>query len=139
MPTKVEGLDKLKAKFAALPQAAQDQIRKAMEEGAAEMVRLAKGLAPVDQGELRESIGWVWGAAPKGSLAFSTGGSGQDKIAIFAGNDSAYYARWVEFGTINQPAQPYFFPAYRTLKKSMRSRTNRAIVKAVKSVAGNGQ
>ena len=47
MATKVEGVDALKRKMRAFPKQAREQIAKAMEQSADEIVKLAKSLAPV--------------------------------------------------------------------------------------------
>lgn len=150
---KVLGLDKLKRKLHELPDEMQTAIRKASESGAEEMVDMAARLAPVDTGALKASIAWTYGDPPTGSIGAGTkrkgkggggarkgarGGASGDRISIYAGDPTAYYARWVEFGTAARPATPFFYPAFRALKKRMRSRTTRAINKAVKGVANNG-
>lgn len=60
---------------------------------------------------------------------------------IFAGGPSAPYASYVEFGTkggsahpATQP-KPYFWAAYRLLKRRMISRMTRSAKKAIMSVA----
>jgi HK97 gp10 family phage protein len=42
------------------------------------------------------------------------------------------YARAVEFGTINVSAQPFFFPSYRLMRKSMRAAMRRKITRTIK-------
>ena len=42
------------------------------------------------------------------------------------------YARAVEFGTHRMSAEPFFFPTYRLMKKSMRSSMRRKITKTIK-------
>lgn len=87
-------------------------------------------------------------------------------VTIVAGDAKAYYAAFVEFGTsphriapkeaealsingnvlapgraVSHPgatAEPFFYPAYRALKKRVKGRASRAITKAVKEIAGNG-
>jgi Bacteriophage HK97-gp10, putative tail-component len=83
-------------------------------------------------------------------------GSQSEFIAnVYAGSTKAFYARWVEFGTqahslgkggdisrgkrqqgVRQhpgsPAQPFFWPSYRLLRKSMRSTVKRRLTKAIK-------
>lgn len=124
-----------------MPQVAKDQIKKALEAAADEIVEMAKRLAPVDKGELRDSIGWTWGKAPKGSITLGKVAenslAGDFTITVFAGNGVAYYARFVEFGTQKMPAQPYFYPAYRATKKRAKSRVRRSITKAAKAVANS--
>lgn len=164
------GLARLNRKLKAIPQAVQAEIAKAMEESAQEVVNLAKSLVPVGSGgragskkvsrhgALRDSIGWTWGDAPKGSIVLGTvkqrrGRSANNmRITIFAGNDEAWYARFVEFGTRqhiaggkfagatipNVSAQPFFYVSYRAVRKKVRGRVSRAVTKAAKRVAAGG-
>lgn len=146
--TKILNLDRLNRKLAKLPTVAKQMIRQAMEVKADEIVDMMKNLAPVDDGTLRDSIGWTWGKAPKGSLVLaavqSTGPDGMT-LTIYAGNDEAYYARWVEFGTARHEngglfagtihpgttAQPFFFVSWRANKR----RAVRAVRKASRDAA----
>lgn len=140
MATRVRGLDRLKRKLRRLPDAAREEIAKAMEKSANEIVALAKSLAPVDSGDLQMSINWNWGDAPRGSKVLGTvreegRGKGNMVITIFAGGSDAYHARWVEFGNKNMAAQPFFYPAYRALRRRAKSRVTRAITKSAKKTA----
>ena len=152
------GIARLKARMAAIPKAMRDAVKPAMEQSASEIVDLAKSLCPVDKGVLRDSIGWTWGSVPNGSMALAAETSGELTITVFAGNDEAFYARWVEFGTrasvkgervadhrkgpgytrksyrthSGTPAQPFFYPAFRFSKKRVSGRIKKAIGKAVK-------
>ena len=136
---KVIGLPKLKKKLEALVAVGRDEIRRAMETSADEIVALAKNLVPVDKGDLKDSIGWTWGKAPKGAMTLgkvqSDGVDSEFTITIYAGNSEAYYSRWVEFGTQKMAAQPYFYPSYRALRRRSKSRVTRAVTKAIKKVA----
>lgn len=158
MGAKVMGAKALERKLAELPEAARRAIAPAMEESAREIVNLARTLAPADSGALRASIGWSWGDAPEGSMTLGTvrtegRGAGNMRIVVYAGDDRAFYARWVEFGTRPHRAggmykgalhpgnapRPYFFPAYRATRKRVKSRVSRAVNKSAKLVAaGNG-
>lgn len=157
MAAKIQGLDRLRRKLRALPKAAEEEISKAMEQSANEIVALAKSLAPVDGGDLRESIGWTWGDAPKGSITLGKvrkggRGAGNLQITIYAGGGDAFYARMIEFGTAphlngglfagsehpGTAAQPFFYPSWRAGRKRARSRVTRAITKSAKRVAAGG-
>lgn len=154
MATRIEGLDRLRRKFAQLPVLARQEIAKAMELGAQEVVNLAKSLVPVASGDLRASIGWTWGDAPKGSISLGQVKDAGSKmvISIYAGDDEAFYARWVEFGTSGHingglfagtanpgaPAQPFFYPAFRASRRRLKSRITRAITKSAKRAAAGG-
>jgi HK97 gp10 family phage protein len=132
----VKGLEALRRKFTqTVPAEVRKSATAALEKGAQEIVDMARSLASVDSGDLRDSIGWTWGDAPKGSLVLGTVGGqeyGTLRITVYAGNDDAFYAAWQEFGTQNQRAHPYFFPAYRSLRRRVRSRITRDINKAIK-------
>jgi HK97 gp10 family phage protein len=153
----VKGISDLNKKVAQLPRRIEAAARAAMETGADELVDMMKRLVPVDSGDLRNSIGWTWGNAPKGAKVISQ--SDPDarglRITIYAGNEKAYYAAWVEFGVEGQTAgqkitnkagrtrtsrrttkggkaQPFFFPSYRALRKRIRDRIRRETRKAMK-------
>lgn len=131
----VHGLDRLKARFDAIPARVREAARLELEKSAQEIVDTMKRFAPAESGALRESIGWTWGDAPSGSMTIGTvRGSeyGTMRITIYAGGKDAFYARFQEFGTKNMAANPFFFPAWRAKKKKVRSRLSRAISKAIR-------
>jgi len=164
---KIKNRARLRAKLRALPTEIKKHIIPALEKAAQEIVDMQHHLAPFKSGDLRNSIDWTWGAVPKrvAFLSLQTQPSPQSKndlfISIYAGNEKAFYARFVEFGTRattkgekvtsstsrgkrtmtasrtfpGTRAQPFFFPAYRALKKSVKNRINRATNKALKAVA----
>jgi HK97 gp10 family phage protein len=159
MTAKIQGLDRLNRKLAQLPMVARKRIREAMEQGADEIVAMMKALVPEKSGDLKDSIAWTWGAAPKGALTLATvRGRGvrstgsENTITIYAGNAEAYYARFVEFGTAAHtaggmfagatipaiPASPFFFVSYRANRKRVKSKITRAVNKAAKEVAAGG-
>lgn len=132
----VDGINAMTSELmVTIPARVRAAARAAMEKGADEVVAMAKGLAPVDKGDLRDSIGWTYGKPPKGSrvIAKSDPSSGELVITIFAGNDKAYYAAWLEFGTVKMQQHPFFFPSWRALRTRVRSRVTREINKAIKS------
>lgn len=140
---KIERKAELRRKMAAIPQVARAELRKALEVSASEMVSTARSFAPVDSGALRTSIDHTFGeykAANANVRGVRAGGGVGDKdlsVTIHAGDASAYYAAFVEFGTQDSVAQPYFFPAYRLTKKRVRGRMNRALKVAAKKVASS--
>ena len=152
MARTIVGLDSLERKLKRLPKAMSDEIRGAMEAVADDIVRMMKSLVPVDSGDLQKSIGWTWGDAPRGSLTISRVVSGSRKpltITIYAGDERAYHARWVEFGTaphVNRgifsgtqnpgtSAQPFFFVSYRANKRPGKAKIRKAINTSAKKVA----
>jgi HK97 gp10 family phage protein len=58
------------------------------------------------------------------------------RVTVYAGNERAFYARWVEFGTVKMVGRPFFFPAYRAVRRRVRGRLTRATRKAAKAIAG---
>lgn len=173
MASKIVGLEKLRRRLKRMPQVSKTEIRKAIGDSAAEIVAMQKRNAPVDEGDLRDSIGWTFGEAPstRATGAFRAKRAtfvteGDDiRATIYAGDDKAFYARWVEFGTAagvrgrragarstdvaqNKTAgrierrthpgtrpRPFFYAPYRLLKKKVKGRINRAIGKAARQVA----
>ncbi|MBY3543669.1 HK97 gp10 family phage protein [Rhizobium laguerreae] len=147
----IKGLKELQRKLSRLPAVAKARIRAAMEQGADEIVTMMRSLVPTDSGDLRDSIAWTWGRAPKGALTLGKVQSvgGDLTITVYAGNATAFYSRWVEFGTAAHTAggkfagaaipaiaaSPFFFVSYRANRKKVKSRITRAINKAAKEVA----
>jgi HK97 gp10 family phage protein len=135
----VDGISGMTAELTkTIPNNVRNAAKAAMEQGAEELVKMMKSLAPVDSGGLQMSISWTWGKPPKGSRVIAKSdpdAMGGLAITIYAGNDVAYYAAWQEFGTIKMPKHPFFFPAWRSLRKRVRSRIARNVNKAIKAGA----
>ncbi len=146
------GKDKLNRKLKILPDAFMAVAEKSLGEAADAIVKSMKAVVPVDQGELRDSIGWTFGEPPKGSATFykTKAPKGLNlRLTIFAGNDEAFYARWREFGVLpfinggifkgtknpGSAAQPFFYPAWRANKKKVKSRMTRSFNKEAKRIA----
>ena len=140
--TTVLGRAKLQRKLDRLPKVAKTMIKNAMAAQADEIVRMMKSLVPVDKGDLRDSIGWTWGRnAPNGATVVSVvkqSLGGDLTITVYAGNEIAYYARWQEFGTVNMPAQPYFYVSWRSNRKAAKRKIRKATRDAAKLVARGG-
>ena len=120
MATRVEGLERLKRRLARLPGKIRTEVRASLEKSADELIAFQQSLVPVDQGDLRDSIK-------------KRDGAHELSIEVAAGDDNAFYARFVEFGTVNTRAQPFFYPPYRALRNRIKSRTTRAVRKAVRA------
>lgn len=145
--TRITNVDRLNRKLKQLPAVARELIRAEMAKAADEIVAMMKRLAPVldvpvkgrRSGALRDSIGWTWGSAPKGSVVVAavSSKSGDMAITIYAGNAEAYYARWVEFGTQKMRAQPYFYVSWRANKRRTVRRLGKAVRDAAKKVAAS--
>ena len=134
------------AKLKQIPDVAVDAARQAMEEVAQEIVEAMRAAAPKGKtGRLRDSIGWTWGDLPPGTLMIDEIRSGRNqgdqyatlRIKIYAGNREAFYARFQEFGTRSQPAQPFFFVTWSKEKAKFRRRIRERVRKRIKE-AFNG-
>ena len=136
---------RLRQRLAKVPDIVREAAASAMEEGAQEIVDAMKMAAPFQSGDLRDSIGWTWGEVPAGSFVIDEIRSGKNKgdqyatmrIKIYAGNREAFYARFQEFGTRSQPAQPFFYATWSKERAKFRRRIRDRIRKRIKE-AFNG-
>lgn len=142
-PEEAASLKRLQARMNAIPKKVRAAVKPAIEKSAQEIVSKAKALAPVDSGALRNSIDYAFGDGPAtratGAFRITTKAVDPElRVTVYAGDDDAYYARWVEFGTQahgghpGAVAQPFFFPAWRLGAKLATARIRRAISKAVR-------
>lgn len=120
--------DRLRQKLLSLAPAAKRHVSEANIKSAQEMVTAMRGLAPRRTGKLASAIKYQRQADGTGVKVFVQEGKGR--------NPDAFYGRFQEFGTVNHPAQPFFFPVYRTAKKRVKARAARALTKSAKEVAG---
>lgn len=151
---KTANVDRLKRKLAAMAPAAKAEIRKALSQSADEITALQRTAAPKRSGALARSIGNTFGQyTPDNSNVrgvSATGGGHDLSVTLHAGDETAYYAAFVEFGTEphrqrrnrfnggehpGAAPNPFFFPMFRLGKKRAKSRITRAINKAAKKVA----
>jgi hypothetical protein len=155
----IEGLAAFQKKLDLFPPKVIAALRQAMELAAEETVQMMRRLAPVEDGDLRRSINWTWGAAPGGTLTMGTVQTGAKKsagrdvlgvITVYAGGSGpgydAFYARWVEFGTAPhvQPrrlrggmhpgarSRPFFYPSWRVRSRATKAALTRAFKKAIR-------
>lgn len=136
----------LRAKLQKLRDDTAADVAPAMAKAAQDIVDMMQRLVPVNSGELRESIGFTFGAAPKYAQKVTSASFGATTVTIFAGNSRVRYAHLVEFGTaahINgglfagsqhpgTTPKPFFFVSYRALKKEAAKMIRKAIKDAVK-------
>lgn len=158
----IEGMDEFKRKFEqVIPQLLHGRIKEAMAKAADQLVSDMKARAPVYQGPqtmrgrsknrpptpvipgaLRDSIRWVWGDAPKDTINIASAGDKTTglRISVIAGGKGpwgdAFYARWVEHGTVKWRGSPFFFFTYRDHRRRIRSAITRAVRKAIKEANG---
>lgn len=110
-----------------------EKMRAALQVSAAEVVAAQKSVAPVDDGDLRDSIRTEPGAHPLQILV--TAGGEATTRPVRNGADVDYdYALGVEFGTVEQDPQPFFYGPFRLLKRRVVGRVTRAGRKAIREV-----
>lgn len=115
----IVGLPELEGKFIRIGPKASKLLIETLEKQANALAAMQRRLVPVDTGALRASIGWRRGDSPL-------------QLRVGAGSDDVPYAALVEFGTVETPARPYFFPSYRAQKKKIGRAINAAIRKAIR-------
>lgn len=120
---KLKGAEAMRKRFRAMPRELQAEVDKALDKSATEIVATAKRFAPRDTGDLSESIGWREGEHPL-------------QRQVYAADTDTFYGRFVEFGAEDQPAQPFFWPAFRLHKKRVGRRIRSAIGKVLRKDAG---
>lgn len=132
----IKGLAQLNRKMKAIPPAAERAAGMALHKGADELVGMQKRLAPVDDGDLQGSIK----KEPIGpTKVIVVAGCAPTTRPVRKGQKAVYdYALGQEFGTAKMAANPFFYPAWRALRRSVRSRVTREINKAIKDAATSG-
>lgn len=152
---KIIGKERLARKLKKLPLIVKEDVRRAMEECAQEIVALMKSLAGFKDGNLRRSIGWRWGRAPKGFRSVGKIKANMDErlfITIFAGgslttkpirntekgNAPFYdYAFAQEFGTQDMKKNPFFYVSWKKKRKALRPRIRKKVRTSVRKVASS--
>lgn len=125
-----------KARFRLLPAIIKKHVEDALEDNAVELAAAIKRRVPVDQGDLAESVTWKKGAARDQRTRKGRGDDPDLTVRVIEGyGRKGFYAGMVEFGTVDTPAQPHFFPTYRQMKRKLKSRLSRAVGKAIREAA----
>jgi HK97 gp10 family phage protein len=129
-----QGIRRFQARMNAIPKAVRLAVQPALMKGAEEIAAAARVLAPEDTGDLKRSIAATGPnqATPPYSQPGGSRVMGENQAAVTAGGPDVRYAHLVEYGTAEAPAQPYFWPAFRSTRKRATSRIKRSIGKAVR-------
>ncbi|WP_164919676.1 HK97-gp10 family putative phage morphogenesis protein [Hansschlegelia zhihuaiae] len=106
-----------------IPAQVQAEVEKALDKSAHEFADNAQALAPRQDGDLADSVRVEPGA---------------DNLSrtVVAGDQDAPQATFIEFGTPNADADPFYWPAFRLLEKRRSGQINRAVNKALKKWGG---
>lgn len=143
-------LQTFRDKIERMPDVVKTRIRGALEKGGIDLTNTMKTLVPTDQGELKETIEFYFPERQRGEQTYrgeqlSIKGDAGLAIVVVAGASSrsgkdGFYAKFVEFGHAaggvfgngaDVPASPFFFPAYRMRRNSIRSRITREMRKGI--------
>lgn len=117
----MQGIARLKRRLAAMGPKARKRIREALVKGAQEINGVQRALAQRSRrsGDLVDGITY-------------RDGEHELQLEVVA---EAFYSRYVEFGTVQTGAQPFFFSGYRLSRKRVKDRIRRATKKAAKEAA----
>lgn len=132
------GIKSFQRKMRAMPAAVRKALAPATLQGAQEIADMATHFAPEDTGDLVNSI-TVTGEGQSTPPYSHPGGSHvvpEGAAAVSVGSSDVRYPHLQEYGTRHHAAQPFFWPAYRTLKKRSANRIKRAMTKAIKDEWG---
>ncbi|WP_018634405.1 HK97-gp10 family putative phage morphogenesis protein [Neomegalonema perideroedes] len=147
-------LKRLQWKFAKLNRGMVAASRTTLEAGAARIVAMQKRLAPKDSGELRDAIMWETKKGTASTRVFVN-------YSKSNGKPRAPHAHLVEFGTgphvieserpmgaggvfgrrvehPGTPAQPFFYPAYRSERPKLKREARNALREAAKRAVRGG-
>lgn len=129
-------VQRLMRRIESIPDAIRQDMQPAIVKSAEELAGMMGHLAEPsrDTGALIDSIE----VTPPGGNTPAYSQPGGERTAheleaiVTVGNHAVRYPHLVEHGTANAPAQPFFWPAVRTLQKRINNRINRAMRKAIK-------
>lgn len=147
---RINGKDRMRRVLKALPKAERKRLRTEILDSAEMVARDQRSFAPVRTGALRDSIKVTPGdenlpayASLKSRRTFK---DPELAAIITAGNRAVRYAHLVEFGTAAHPvggkfegaahpgsaAQPFFFPPFRSNRRRVQARINKAARQGIK-------
>jgi len=117
---------KLKERIRRIPNKAKQAAVKELNAQGAQLVARMKFVVPVHEHDLQRSIRSYPQADRRGfySVRVSAGGALTRRPSEGGVFD---YARAVEFGTEDMPAEPFFYPSFRRYRTKIRSAVTRAI------------
>ena len=119
----VQGLAPANAALKRLPDFAKGEAQRVMNTSAFQVAAGAKARAKRRTGRLIGAIDWQ--ARPR---------SVQAVVGVFP---SAYYWKFLEYGTVRMPAQPMFKPAALSIEADHHSRLERALEQAADRMAAS--
>ncbi|MET0171089.1 MAG: HK97-gp10 family putative phage morphogenesis protein [Agrobacterium vaccinii] len=126
--------DRLKRRLDAIPRDVKAAVAPALISAGRDLSVTMRLLAPVDSGDLRNSIHITapGETTPPYSQPGGSTTAGENQVIVTVGNSEVRYPHIVEFGSADTAAQPFFWPSVRLKRKSLTNRIKRAIRKAVR-------
>jgi HK97 gp10 family phage protein len=118
----IQNRERLRAKARALRAKVAASVTPAVRQAAEVIMATQRRLVPVDDGDSIHQ-------EPDVKSENAT------RVLIIAGGQPAPHARIIEFGSLRQPAQPFFFPGYRVERRRAKALIAKAVRAAVKSAA----
>jgi len=112
-----QSVEKFKRLTEDLKQEVRDAAIDELNKQAKDLADLIRFVAPVDEGGLKHSVGVIPSA--KGPTQVRVIAGGKLTVRPSVSSKPYDYARADEFGTVNMPAHPFFFPTYRLRKKKI--------------------
>lgn len=117
MKFKIDGLSELQTALRELPDAtAKNVIRRVLKKAGQPIADRARELAPVDEGDLRDSI--KVGTRLSGNQRRKHRKAQKDDVEMFVGAGPHPQAHLQEFGTSKFPPQPFMRPAWDQHKRA---------------------
>lgn len=129
------GLDRLNRRFAAVLKNVREMVPPAVLKSANEVADMQRRLAPVDEGDLKDSITVTppGGTTPPYSQPGGSRTAGELEAIVTAGNSNVRYPHHVEHGTSKMKARPFFFPGWRFMRRRSLDRIKRNMGKAIRT------
>lgn len=138
------GIGRLQRRLAAIPGVVRKAVKPALMKQGNAMAATMRQLAPDDpatgEPDLKTSIE-VTGPGEQTPAYSQPGGSmtvPENAVAITVGNTDVRYPHLVEYGTLETPAQPFFWPTVRFHRKKTEASIKRAVGTAVRKNWGRG-
>ncbi len=127
----VSGAVKLRKKLRKFDPELRTELAQALSEGGKELATLIANTAPRDEGRLADA---VQSKDDRDGLSTVVGYSAKRGGFKKAWRRGGFESLFQEFGTRNQPAQPFIRPAYRTVLPRILARIDAARNKAIQRI-----
>lgn len=127
-------IDRLKRRLSAIPVVVKEAALATTLKQAKIIADTMRQLAPVDEGDLRDSIA-VTGPRAQTPRYSQPGGAltvPENAAAVTVGNTDVRYPHLVEYGTTKMAPQPFFWPAVRLHRKKAQAAIKRGVAAAVR-------